>query len=307
LKTVIAGGTGFIGQKLTSAFLEEQHRVVILTKRPIGSRTVPHPHLEYAHWDGRTEGKWMEELEEADAVINLSGESIGSRRWSARRKLQLLASRIESTNVLVVAIEKAKARPSVLVNASAVGYYGDVKAGDVTEDQAAGNDFLSHLCVRWEAAAMAATESGVRVVVLRSGIVLDARGGALKRMLLPFRMFVGGPLGSGRQWFPWIHQNDEIRAILFAVERKELSGPLNLAAPEPATMKEFSTALGKALHRPSALAVPSFMMRVILGEMADIVLAGQRVIPKKLTQAGFRFQFPTLEGALADILRKGTR
>jgi uncharacterized protein len=304
LKTVIAGGSGFIGQKLTHEFLEEQHRVVILTKRPSGIRTIQNPNLEYAHWDGMTEGNWMKELDGAAAVINLSGESIGSGRWSARRKQQLVSSRIESTNVLVGAIENAKVRPSVLINASAVGYYGDVKVGDVTEDQSAGNDFLADLCVQWESAAMRATRSGVRVVLLRSGLVLDTRGGALKRLLLPFRMFVGGPLGSGRQWFPWIHEHDEIRAILFAVERDDLSGPLNLVAPEPVTMRDFSTALGKALHRPSTFAVPAFALKVILGEMADSVLTGQRVVPKKLTQAGFGFRFPTLARALADLLEK---
>jgi uncharacterized protein (TIGR01777 family) len=194
-------------------------------------------------------------------------------------------------------------RPRVLLNASAVGYYGNVETGDVTEEHPAGNDFLGKLCSRWESEAMTATHLGVRVVLLRSGIVLDPNAGALQRMLLPYRLFIGGPLGSGLQWFPWIHREDEIRAILFALDREQITGPVNLAAPSPATMREFSRALGKVLRRPSAFTVPPFILRTVLGEMSDMVLTGQRVVPRKLLKEGFDFQFPVLSEALADLLR----
>ena len=262
-----------------------------------------HPSLEFAAWDGKTVGNWSRHIDGADAVINLSGQSLASGRWTEARKQQLLASRIDPTTAIVEAIRAAKVKPSSLLNASAVGYYGHVPEGVVTEDHSSGEDFMSRLCSNWEAAANAANILGVRVILLRSSIVLDPQGGALQRMLLPYRMFVGGPLGSGNQWLSWIHREDEVRAIEFALEQSGLSGPLNLAAPEPARMREFSKVLGMVLRRPSGFRVPAFVLRAILGEMADVVLSGQRAVPQKLTEAGFEFRFPKLEEALANLLR----
>ncbi|MDP2884133.1 MAG: TIGR01777 family oxidoreductase [Ignavibacteria bacterium] len=303
LKIVIAGATGFIGQKLTSRLLDSQTSVVVLTRKPASVRTTKHARLSYGQWNGKTQGDWTEHIDGADAVVNLSGQSIASRRWSSTRKQQLYSSRIDSTNALVEAIGASRVKPSVLLNASAVGYYGHIEQGAVIEEHQPGNDFLGRLCADWESAALAARAFGVRVVLLRTGIVLDPEGGALQRMILPFKLFAGGPLGSGEQWFPWIHEEDEIRAILYTLERNSLSGPVNLSAPESTTMREFSNALGSALHRPSALRIPAFMLRFLLGEMADVVLSGQQVVPQKLMKEGFEFRFPTLPGALADLLR----
>jgi uncharacterized protein (TIGR01777 family) len=301
-KIVIAGATGFIGQKLISSLLVSQATVVVLTRRPESVRSTGHSLVNYVKWDGENQGEWNRHVDGADAIINLCGESIAGKRWSDTRKKELLLSRTQPTDALVRAVRESRAIPPVLINASAVGYYGNVPKEPVTEDHPPGDDFLGKLCAEWEAAALRARELGVRVVLLRSGIVLDKRGGALQRLLLPFRLFAGGSLGSGDQWFPWIHEEDEVRAILFSLQTGSISGPVNLAAPEPATMHDFTNAIGVVLRRPSFFHVPAFVLRAALGEMADIVLTGQKVIPQKLSKAGFEFRFPTLVGALEDLL-----
>ncbi len=217
-KIVIAGATGFIGQQLTSSLLERGSTVVVLTRNRNADQAMGRSGVKIALWDGETGGSWREHIDGADAVINLSGQSIGSRRWTRRRKEQLRASRVNSTLALVEAMKNCQTIPRVFLNASAVGYYGNVDAGDVTEDHASGDDFLGKLCSDWETAVRAATQFGVRVVLLRSGVVLDPHGGAMQKIVLPYRFFVGGPLGSGRQWLSWIHNEDEVRAILFALE-----------------------------------------------------------------------------------------
>jgi len=304
MKIVIAGATGFIGKMVTKNLLDSEHSVVVLTRNPQRATTSSHPLLQIVHWDGRSAGSWHRHIVDAEAVVNLAGESLGTKRWTKSRKQALISSRIDPTRAIVNAMKTATPRPRVLVNASAVGYYGPVEESDVTEDHPAGDDFASRLCVEWEHAALEAKAFAVRVVLLRSGIVLDPRGGALQRMILPFRLFAGGPLGYGNQWLPWIHREDEIRAICFSLENELVSGPVNLAAPESASMRDFSAALGKVLRRSSAIRVPAFVLRALLGEMADIVLTGQRVIPQKLLQAGFKFRFPALKDALEDLLVK---
>ena len=205
------------------------------------------------------------------------------------------------TGAIVSAIGQARKKPSVLVSASAVGYYGHVEYGDVAETHSKGNDFLAAVCERWEQEARRAEAYGVRVITPRFGVVLEKEGGALKRLLLPFKLFLGGPLGSGKQWFPWVHRDDVIEIISFVLQNPKVSGPVNVTAPEPVTMKEFCTALGKALHRPSWAPVPAFVLRTILGEMSLVVLTGQRAIPKKLLEAGYTFKYPQLTGALSAI------
>jgi hypothetical protein len=299
MNIVITGGTGFIGRSLVELLLGRGDSVVVLTRRsrpPAGNRN-----LSFEQWDGTTTGSWERRIDGADAVINLAGENLSGKRWSARRKEAMRESRIGTTRSIVAAIGGAKKKPSVLLSASGVGYYGDVVEGDVTEDSPKGTGYLADLCRDWETEAMKAAASGVRVVTLRTGVVLGRNGGALKKMLLPFNLFAGGPLGTGRQWFPWIHLEDEVGIILYSLVNSGIAGPVNLAAPEPVTMAQFCKALGKAMHRPSWAPVPGFVLKVALGEMAGIVLTGQRAVPKKAIDAGYTFKNPTLAGALSLI------
>ena len=305
MRIVVTGGTGFIGGKLVQELLHRNHTVVLLT-RNLAHRP-SHPEgkgvLIALPWDGRTMGRWASEIDGADAIINLAGEPIAAGRWSKARKTRIEKSRIDATRTIVDAIHRSQQKPKVLISGSAVGYYGNVRSGEATEDGSASNDFLGRLCVRWEEEATKATMDSVRVVLLRTGIVLAGDGGALPRMIMPFKFFAGGPIGSGKQWMPWIHRDDEIRAIIFALENENISGPINLAAPAPVTMKEFATTLGQVLHRPSWAPVPGFVLKGVLGEMSEMLLTGQRAVPKKLCDTGFTFTFSTLRDALNAILR----
>jgi uncharacterized protein (TIGR01777 family) len=238
-------------------------------------------------------------LEGADAVVNLAGASVGGRRWSASYKRESLDSRVLSTRALIEAMRKHK--PRVLVNASAVGYYGG--RGDEVLDESAspGADFLATVCIAWEAEARKAEELGVRSVQARTGVVLSRKGGALGQMLPPFKAFVGGPIGSGKQWFPWIHIADEVAAFLWAIDHAELRGPVNFVSPGIVTMKEFAQALGRALHRPAIFPVPAAALKILLGEFAGVLLEGQRAVPKKLLDSGFKFLFTEADAALSDL------
>jgi len=302
MKIVVAGASGLIGRRLSKALVGSGHALISLTTGTIAPGAKPDPLFKRVQWDGRTVGEWRHHLEGSSVVINLSGQSLSSGRWTAARKQVLIASRLNSTRALVEAMRTQKEKPSVFINASAVGYYGPVASGEVAEDHPPGSDFLAMLCAQWEKEALAASYLGVRTVVVRSGVVLDTEGGALQRLLLPFRFFVGGPLGNGAQWMPWIHREDQVRAILHAIDEARISGPVNLVAPDAVTMAEFSKALGRVLHRPSLVTVPAFVLRALLGEMASVVLTGQRAIPQKLIQSGFRFLHPTLPEALSSLL-----
>jgi TIGR01777 family protein len=303
MRVIIAGGSGFIGRRLIIELLQDRHEIILLSRRPENVRkTFPAVRVEY--WDTKTGSVLTNIIDGAGAVINLTGESIAAKRWSSIQKQKILSSRIDSTRAIVNALEHTPHRPSVLLNASAVGYYAHVPEGEVTETYPKGNGFLPDVCNQSEMEAQKAQEFGVRVVLLRTGIVLDKSEGALHKLLLPFRMFIGGPLGNGRRWFPWIHVQDEVNAILYAMEHERIDGPLNLAAPQSIRMIEFCNVLGSVLHRPSWLPVPGFALRLILGEMAEpLLFQGQKIIPKKLLEADFKFQFPNLENALQDILR----
>ncbi|MBI5244901.1 MAG: TIGR01777 family protein [Elusimicrobia bacterium] len=298
MKIILAGGTGFIGQAISARLVGAGHEAVVLTRSrcpalPAGARA--------ASWDPPKPGPWEAEFDAADAVINLAGTPIAAGRWTEKRKLRILQSRICATRAVVMAAGKAARRPKTLVNASAVGYYGDVPEGDAAEEHPRGSGFLADVCACWEEAASQAADFGLRVALLRTGIVLGRDSGALSRMLPPFKLFIGGPLGSGRQWMPWIHRQDAVEAVLFLLENP-VSGPVNLAAPHPARMEEFCRALGRALGRPSFVRVPAFALQLLIGEMAEILLTGQRAVPKKLVGAGFKFRYPELDAALADIL-----
>ena len=304
MKVVITGGTGFIGTALTSVLLERGDKVTLVTRSPVVAQQSWDGRIEARLWNGRDPGPWVMAVNGADAVINLAGESVAGGRWSAARKLELIKSRIDSTRAVVKALEAATERPPVLVCASAVGYYGANPKGDCPESAAQGSDFLAALCGQWEREAAAADKLEVRVVMARIGVVLGKTGGALAKMLTPFKLGLGGPLGSGRQPFPWIHLDDAVGAILRSIDDVKLAGPVNVVAPEAATNAKFTKALGRALHRPAFLPAPAFALRLALGEMSTLLLDGQKAIPKRLLDAGYVFKHPSVEGALASLLAR---
>jgi uncharacterized protein (TIGR01777 family) len=302
MNIVVAGGTGFVGGALVQHLVREGHRVVLLTRRPATAEATKS--IQLCAWDGKNQGAWSRALHDADAVINLAGESIATR-WSEIQKAKIIQSRLDATQAIVTAIRAAGKRPKVLMNASAIGYYGHVPDGKVTENHPKGTGFLADTCEAWEQAAGEAKSLGVRVVLLRIGVVLEKGGGALAKMLPPFQFFMGGPLGKGSQWFSWIHRDDLIGAILFALRHENLSGPVNATAPNPATMKDFCHTLGRVMHRPSFAPVPELVLKLLLGEMAqEMLLSGQRVVPSKLQEGGYAFQHPLLEEALHAILHR---
>lgn len=301
MKIVLTGGSGFIGSRLVEKLAMAGHEVIVLTRDPSSFKMSKYSTVKAKQWDGKTPGAWISDVDGADAVMNFAGESIGGKRWTSKQKERILNSRVDATRALVEAIKQAKKRPVVLVNASAVGYYGPVEEAEVTEAHPPGNDFLAHVCKRWEQEARAAEQVGVRVVLLRQGVVIDKGGGALEKMALPFKMFVGGPVGSGRQWFPWIHRDDVVSVAIFAAENPALAGPVNVVAPDVVRMKQFSEDLGRAMQRPSLMSVPGFVLKIALGEMSEMLLTGQRVVPARLAAAGYSFLFPQLDRALTAI------
>ena len=295
MKLVITGASGFIGTALCEHLLQQGHTLTLLTR---GAPREPKTGVKrWHHWTPGTLRDWDTELDGVDGVINLAGEPIAEKKWTATQRRRLEKSRIDATHVLVQGCTKAKQRPKFLINASAVGYYGPHGDEIVTEETPAGADFLSQLCRNWEAEAKQAERLGMRVVLLRTGIVLG-RGGALQKMVPPFKWFSGGPLGSGKQWMSWIHLEDMVRLILYLIENQQATGPINATAPHPERNKDFSHALGKVLHRPSWMPVPGFLLRIGLGDMADMLLTGQRVVPAAAQKLGFEFRYPNLPQAL---------
>jgi uncharacterized protein (TIGR01777 family) len=304
MRVVITGGSGLIGRALTAPLAAERNEVIVLSRDPGRVQGLP-PGARVEGWDGRSAGEWGALLDSGTAIINLAGESVGEGRWTAERKRRIRDSRLQAGAAVVEAVRRAAGAgraPAVLLQASAVGYYGDAGDGEVTEEHPPGRDFLAEVCVAWEAATAEVETLGVRRVLLRTGIVLHPDGGALPKVLRPFRFGAGGPLGSGRQWFPWIHWLDEIDAILFLLAHPTARGPFNLCAPQPVRNRDFSRALGRQLHRPSFLAAPAFALRLALGDMADALLHGQRALPRRLLAAGYAFHHPDLGEALRDLL-----
>ena len=307
MRFVIAGGTGFIGSPLAEVYAEEGHDVRVLTRglRDGESRHEPGtgmPGITSVGWkpDGAS-GPWAAVVDGADAVVNLAGVPLADGRWTPQRKAQMRDSRILSTRSIVSAITSVPAPPKVLVNSSAVGYYGN-STEPKTEESKPGEGFLANLAEDWEAEARKAEPAGTRVVLLRTGIVLEKAGGALPEMMRPFRFFVGGPMGSGRQYLSWIHRLDVIEMIRWIIETPAVSGPVNATAPHPVTNREFARALGRALHQPSLVPAPGFALKSLLGEMAQpMLLEGQRVIPTRAQQHGYHFRYPEIDIAMRGI------
>ncbi len=303
MKVVLAGGTGFIGSALIDALLGRGAQVVILTRDLPAAQRRWDGKVDARLWNGRDPGPWVLTVDGADAVVNLAGESVAGGRWTPERKLVLIKSRVDTTRALVAAIAQAAEKPLVFVSASAVGFYGESPSQECAEDSNRGTDFLAALCGQWERDARDAEKSAVRVVSTRFGVVLGKGGGALAKMLMPFKLGVGGPLGSGRQPFPWVHLDDAVGTILFALDEAALTGPVNVTGPQARTNAEFTKALGRALHRPAFLPAPAFALRLALGEMSSLLLGGQNAPPKKLLARGYQFRHPTLDAALAALLQ----
>ena len=308
MRIVIAGGSGFLGSPLAETYAEESHDVRVLTRGlpPGESRHESGtgvPGITRVGWqpDGQS-GPWAAALDGADAVINLAGASIGDKRWTPQRKAELRDSRILPTRSLAAAIAAAQTAPGIFISASGVGYYGTSTDGDTkTEASPPGADFLAHLCEDWEAEARKAAREGMRLVTVRSGLVLERSGGALPKMMRPFRFFAGGRIGSGRQYMSWIHRLDWIEMVRWIVQTPEASGPFNLTAPHPVTNREFARALGRSLKRPALLPTPTFALRIGLGEFANYVVTGQRVLPAQAQKLKYHFRYPELDIAFRGI------
>jgi uncharacterized protein (TIGR01777 family) len=301
MNVLMSGGTGLIGRKLTDSLLADGHDVTILTRNPEKASSMPSA-VNFVQWDATTTDGWAGEMEKADVVVHLAGESLAEGRWTADRKARIRDSRVLSGQALTAAVEQAQNRPSAFIQASAVGYYGPRGDEVITESAAPGSDFLAHVCFVWEAATAPVEKLGLRRAVARIGIVLSTEGVALKRLLLPFKLYVGGKLGSGKQWWPWIHVDDEIRALRFLIDNESAAGAFNLTAPNPVRNDEFASTLGKVMGRPSLFPVPGPAITALYGEMATVVLDGQRAIPQHLEEMDFAFEYPQLEEALTELL-----
>ena len=306
MRVFVTGGTGLVGSRLIRTLAARGDRVVLLTRRP-DVATQLGIDCEVIPGDPAQAGQWQDTIATCDAVVNLAGANVFGKRWSADYQRELRDSRVKSTDHCATSLAKNPTRadgsPKVLVNASAIGYYGPHGDEEVDETTPKGSDFLAGLCADWEKAAQPASNAGVRVVLGRTGIVLDPLGGALKGMLTPFKLCLGGPVASGKQYMSWIHYADEIGLLLFALDQPNARGPMNLTAPQPRSNKEFGKALGRALGRPAFVWTPGFAFRLGLGPAAEIVTTGQRVLPNKALAWGYQFRFPSLEQALADILK----
>jgi hypothetical protein len=303
-KIIVTGATGLIGRKLCSKLLEQGNEITIFTRNPEAAKKVIKGAKKYVKWNYHKPEEWKDYLNETDSVIHLAGTNLGAKRWNNEFKKELFNSRIESTRQLVNEIKKCRDKPKSFVTASAVGYYGDGGDEVLIEKSNPGKDFLSNLCYEWEKEAEKIEDQNVRRVSLRIGLTLSSEGGVLKKLLPPFKIFLGGPLGNGKQWFPWIHIEDLINIIIHAIKTDSLLGPVNIASPGIVRMNDFATSIGKVLQRPSFFQVPKFILKIAVGEFADAIISGQKVSVDKLLKSGFNFRFADLENALKNLLNK---
>jgi uncharacterized protein (TIGR01777 family) len=310
MRVFVTGGSGLVGSRLIRALSKRRDEVVLLTRRPEAVQPTLGSSCVIVAGDPTQTGPWMDAVDNCDAVVNLTGENLFNERWGDAFKQRLRASRVLSTHNIVQALARkprtASGVPRVLVNGSAIGYYGPRGDEELTEDSPPGNDFLARLCVDWEQPALAAEKQGIRVAVVRTGVVLDKAGGALAKMLTPFKMGAGGPVASGKQWVSWIHHEDLVGILRLALDNAGARGPLNGTAPQPVTNRDFATALGRALSKPSFMPTPAFALKMMLGEVADVLTTGQRVVPRKAQALGYAFRFPELDAALQDVLHGTT-
>lgn len=303
MKIILVGGTGLIGSALIDALLQTENEIVVTSRAPEKAKALPRA-ARVVKWDGKTAEGWGGEADSADAIVNLAGEPIAPLPWFGDRKEKIIASRVNAGNAIVDAVTRAKNRPRVVVQSSAVGYYGLRGDETLTEQSRAGSDFLARVCAEWENATAPLEALGVRRAVYRTGLVLARHDGSLPLMALPFQFFVGGQVGSGKQWMSWIHLADEVAAIQFLIMNENARGVFNFTAPQPVRNAEFAKTLGRALGRPSAIPAPAFALKLLFGEMAELLLlGGQRIVPEHLLQMGFQFRFSTLRAALENIYR----
>jgi len=305
---LITGGSGLLGRALTDLLVARGDHVTILSRNP-DHATLP-PGVQVAKWDGCSAAGWGTLMEDMDVVVNLAGHKIAGnhlgeiifKRWTSKEKALILSSRVDTGHAIMQAIQNAKHKPEVLLQASAVGYYGPRGDDELDEDAPSGNDFISDVCRQWEASTEKAVEWGIQRVVMRIGLVFDAHEGFFPVMTLPFRFFIGGKMGNGEQYLPWIHINDVVMSMLFLMDHGT-GGIYNLSAPHPVTNAQFSKLVGRYLHRPNYLPLPAFVLKLIMGEKATLALHGQRAVPRHLIETGYPFQFPELEAALQSLLQ----
>jgi hypothetical protein len=300
MKILITGGTGFVGTQLTSRLIQDGNEVTILTRSKKGQEKAS-AGISYLQGDPTQKGPWQEAVKNHDIIINLAGASIFSK-WTKEHKKAIRESRVNTTRNIVEGIPSRPEKPFSLFSASAVGYYGFCGDEELAEDSPPGNDFLARIAKEWEGEALKARDKGARVVITRFGIVMGEKGGALGQMIPLFKRYIGGPIGSGKQWFSWVHIKDLAEAFIFLLKHPEISGPVNVCSPNPVRNKDLAKALGKALHKPSFVPAPGFMIKLVLGEFGSVILEGQRVIPKKLLENGFVFQYPDIDKALQSIV-----
>jgi len=309
MKVIITGGTGNIGRYLIPELKKHGHQLVILSRSPEKHRGSFDQDIKLVQWDAKTAAGWAEEADGADAIINLAGESIGGNnflpdRWTDEKKRKIRQSRLNAGQAVVEAVKLAQQKPKVVLQSSAVGYYGPRNDGAKLDENAPpGSDFLGQVAVEWEQTTAPVKEMSLRQVIVRTGLIQMTEGGPLPRLLLQFKLFGGGPFGGGQQWWAWIHIQDVVKAMRFLLESETADGPYNLTTPDPVTNKEYSRVLGRVLKRPSFMPIPGFAMKLLVGEVATVVLDGQRAIPKRLQEAGYQYQFTDLQRALEDIIK----
>lgn len=302
-RVIISGVTGFIGKALCRELIEAGYEVVGLSRNPAKGKELFPDQVKVVKWDAESGEGWSDYVDGVYAIVNLAGENIASGRWTEKRKQRILESRLNAGKSVVRVVQKVKNKPNVVIQASGIGYYGDRKDEILDESSAPGTGFLVEVAKQWEETTKKVESMGVRLVIIRTGVVLGPDEGYLSRIMLPFRLFAGGYMGSGSQWIPWIHIDDEVRAIRFLMEREDLYGVFNLSTPNPFTSRDFSKVLGKVMRRPAWLPVPGFVLRLFLGQMAkELILSGQRAMPKRLLESGYEFLYPKTEPALRQIL-----